>query len=50
MWKQVWEHFRLVITLTERVARHDDDIRDVGPLDRLAPPSQRLPGPMSRRG
>jgi uncharacterized protein YoxC len=29
MWKQVWEHFRLVITLTERVTRHDDDIREV---------------------
>ena len=29
MWKQVWEHFRLVITLTERVAKHDEDVREL---------------------
>jgi hypothetical protein len=29
MWKQIWEFFRLVITLTERVAMHDEDIKEL---------------------
>ena len=29
MWKQVWEYFRTVILLTERVERHDSDIKEL---------------------
>lgn len=29
MWKQVWDYFRTVILLTERVERHDTDIKEL---------------------
>jgi|SRR5689334_22573313 chromosome segregation ATPase len=29
MWKQVWDHFRAVILLTERVEAHDADIKEL---------------------
>src|SRR5438034_10684924 len=29
MWKQVWDHFRSVVLLTERVEGHDADIKEI---------------------
>jgi chromosome segregation ATPase len=29
MWKQVWDHFRAVVLLTERVEGHDAEIKEL---------------------